>query len=141
MSLPRDLLKNWTILVVDDEADSLDVARQILQFYGANVMTALNGEDGILLARQQQPRFIISDLSMPIMDGWKMIDLLKKERATADIPVIALTAHAMPGDRQKAIAAGFTNYLTKPLTVSNFMNDLLALLVEIPAIAAQLKTE
>lgn len=137
--ISRDILKGWKVLVVDDEEDSLNVATRILKYYGAQVITAKNGEDGLATARSEAPRFIISDLSMPRMDGWGLIEQLKKDRATMDIPVIALTAHAMIGDRQRAIAAGFHNYLTKPLTPATFMRDLLNLLTEIPGLAEHLQ--
>jgi CheY-like chemotaxis protein len=75
---------------------------------------------------------------MPEMDGWGMLGALKLDRATLDIPVIALTAHAMVGDRERAIMAGFHNYLTKPLTPATFMKDLLVLLTDIPAFASEL---
>ncbi len=76
---------------------------------------------------------------MPVMDGWGMIYKLKNNRALMDIPVIALTAHAMVGDRERAIGAGFHNYLTKPLTATTFIHDLVKLLVEIPDLAADLQ--
>lgn len=130
--LPRDLLNNWTVVVVDDDPLSLTVASTILSFYGAKVHKAMDGDEALSVIRRVQPGFIISDLSMPGMDGWALIAELKKDRTTIDIPVIALTAHAMMGDRQKAIAAGFHNYLTKPLTPATFIKDLLKLLVDIP---------
>jgi CheY-like chemotaxis protein len=132
------ILQDWSVLVVDDDPMSLMVATMILKHHGANVHTAPNGQEGLELARSLQPRFIISDLSMPVMDGWTMIDELKRDRATLTIPAIALTAHAMIGDREKAIAAGFHNYLTKPLTPATFMKDLLRLLNDIPDFAEEL---
>lgn len=137
--IPKDMLEDWDVLVIDDEPHSLTIATMILQHYGANVHQAVNGKEGLNLARTIRPRFIISDLSMPVMDGWEMIGELKKDRATLDIPAIALTAHAMPGDRTRAIAAGYHNYLTKPLTPATFIHDLLALLEDIPVIAQYLK--
>lgn len=137
--IPRTILKDWVVLVVDDEADSLEVATRILRHYGAVVHTATNGQEGLEVVRTIRPRFIISDLSMPIMDGWGMLDALKRERETLDIPVIALTAHAMTGDRERAIMAGFHNYLTKPLTPATFLRDLLNLLTDIPAFASEIK--
>jgi CheY-like chemotaxis protein len=125
-------LNDWTVLVVEDEPDSLEVAERILHFYGAKVLTAVNGKEGLAAARAERPRFIISDISMPVMDGWGLIYELKLDRSLMDIPVIALTAHAMVGDRARAISAGFHNYLTKPLTAKTFMAQLFALLVEIP---------
>ncbi len=79
----------------------------LLSFYGAKVRTAVNGEEGYKKAGEVKPKFILSDLSMPVMDGWAMIKKLQNDRALSDIPVIALTAHAMVGDREKAIAARF----------------------------------
>jgi CheY-like chemotaxis protein len=84
--------------------------------------------------REVQPRLVISDLSMPNMDGWTMLAHLRRDPAIAQVPVIALTAHAMIGDRQKALDAGFDNYLTKPIIPANFVKDLLRLLVKIPAL-------
>jgi CheY-like chemotaxis protein len=75
---------------------------------------------------------------MPVMDGWGFIHALKKDRALAEIPAIALTAHAMIGDRDRAFAAGFHNYLTKPLTADTFIYDLLKLLMDIPELAEHL---
>lgn len=129
---PRDLLYKWSVVVVEDEDDSLDIATYILEYYGAMVYSATNGRDGLRLVRSVLPRFVISDLSMPEMDGWEMIRELQRDSHTREIPVIALTAHAMRGDRERAIAAGFYNYLTKPLTADMFMHDLVTLLVENP---------
>lgn len=136
--LPHDLLSGWDIVVIDDEEDSLMVAQVILDEYGANVHTASNGEEGLSLLRQVKPKFVISDLSMPVLDGWGVIHKMQNDLALKDIPAIALTAHAMVGDRERAVAAGFHNYLTKPLTVETFIQDLVKLLVDIPALAGQL---
>jgi CheY-like chemotaxis protein len=132
MALPRTLLQGWNVLVVDDEPDSLEVAVRILRFYSASVITGNNGREGIELAKAHRPRLIISDISMPVADGWELIFELKNNLATRDIPAIALTAHAMVGDRQRAIEAGFHNYITKPLTAANFIRDLLRVLEDIP---------
>lgn len=138
MEIPRNLLEGWDIVVLDDEDDSLEVAEIILTEYGATVHTAANGREGLEKVIAVKPRFIISDLSMPEMDGWGFISTLKGDRSLADIPVIALTAHAMIGDRERAISAGFHNYLTKPLTAMTFMADLLKLLIDIPELAESL---
>lgn len=136
--IPPDLLKDWDIVVIDDEPDSLEVARYILDFYGANVYTATNGREGVAMVEQVHPRFVISDLSMPEMDGWEFLKELKTASHTQDVPVIALTAHAMIGDRERAMAAGFHNYLTKPLTANTFMDELLTLLLDIPQLSEYL---
>ncbi len=137
-AIRRDILKGWNVLIADDEPDSLEVATRILRYYGANVATASNGQEALDLVSKVSPRFVISDLSMPVVDGWGLLYGLKQNRDTADIPVIALTAHSMVGDRQRAIDAGFHNYLTKPLTAANFMRDLLQLLMAEPSLAPEL---
>jgi CheY-like chemotaxis protein len=136
--ISENLLEGWNIVVIDDEEDSLEVAEIILTEYGATVHTATDGREGLEIVRRAKPRFVISDLSMPVMDGWGFINAMKADRALAEIPAIALTAHAMVGDRERAVSAGFHNYLTKPLTVDTFMADLLKLLIDIPELAEML---
>jgi CheY-like chemotaxis protein len=131
-------LKGWLVLVVDDEDDSLQVASLLLEMAGATVITATNGREALEKIQGQKPRFILSDLSMPEVDGWRLMHDLNRNRATSDIPVIALTAHAMSGDRERAIQAGFTNYITKPLDPDKFIQQLLNLLVQIPELNALL---
>ena len=138
IDLPKDLLQGWNIVVIDDEEDSLLVAQIILDEYGANTRTASNGEEGLSLIRTVRPKFVISDLSMPILDGWGLIHEMQNDPVLKDLPAIALTAHAMIGDRERAISAGFHNYLTKPLTVETFIQDLVNLLVVIPELANEL---
>jgi CheY-like chemotaxis protein len=138
IDLPNDLLKGWDIVVIDDEEDSLMVAQIILDEYGANTHVGSNGEEGLALIRSVRPKFVISDLSMPVLDGWGLIHKMQNDPALKDIPAIALTAHAMIGDRERAIAVGFHNYLTKPLTVETFIQDLVNLLANIPELANEL---
>jgi CheY-like chemotaxis protein len=128
--VPEDILKGWKILVIDDEPDAAEVTKILLEMYQADVSTATNGREGLEWIVLHRPRFIICDISMPEMSGWEVIERLKLDRATAAIPVIALTAHAMSGDRQKAIAQGFHNYLTKPLHPETFVQQLLTLLTD-----------
>src|SRR5258708_30267821 len=129
--VPR-LFENWDVLVVEDEPDSLEVARRMLQMAGANVFTATNGRDALEILKTTKPRFILSDLSMPVMDGWELLYELKRNRPTLDMPVIALTAHSMPGDRERAITGGFHNYISKPLDPPKFIQQLMNILVDIP---------
>lgn len=127
-----DIFKDWLVLVVEDDNSSADIARRILERYGATIYLAENGKVGIEKARQYKPRFILTDIAMPVVDGWGLIETLKADIYTKDIPIIALTAHAMVGDRERALALGCHNYLTKPLTPASFMNDLVRILVDIP---------
>jgi CheY-like chemotaxis protein len=138
IDIPADLLADWDIVVIDDEPDSLEVAEIILDAYGANVHTGTNGAEGLEQVKKIHPLFVISDISMPVMDGWGLIYELKNDANLMGIPAIALTAHAMVGDRERAISAGFNNYLTKPLTAETFIYDLLKLLMDIPELAEHL---
>lgn len=140
MAIPRDALKNWTVVVVDDEPDSLEVVTLLLQMYGTTVIPASNGKEALNMIKQHRPRFVISDLSMPGMSGWELVEILKhEERAIAEIPVIALTAHAMSHERRLAIEAGFHNFITKPLQPEKFVTQVIGLLsVDFPELKAYL---
>jgi CheY-like chemotaxis protein len=138
--IPDDILTGWSVLVIDDDPDALEIVTMLLSLYGANVATASNGREGLEAVRKHRPRFVIADLSMPEMSGWDMMGVLKNDRTTLDIPVVALTAHAMNGDRNRALAAGFHNYLTKPLRPESFVSELLSLLTtDIPELARALE--
>ena len=129
MPIPNDVLNGWKVVVVEDEPDSLEVATLLLEMYGAEVIGARNGKEGVALIQQHRPHFVISDLSMPEMSGWELIETLNHgERDLAEIPVIALTAHAMDHDRRKAIEAGFQNFITKPLQPEKFVSQVIAIL-------------
>ena len=134
----QGLLDGWTVLVVDDEPESIEIAQVLLEIAGASVITATNGKDGYTTAKAKRPDFILSDLAMPIMDGWEMIKRIKGDLATESIPVIAITAHGIEGDRNRAIAAGFHNFLDKPLQPITFIRDLLNLLTDVPNFSERL---
>ncbi|MCK6580500.1 MAG: response regulator [Anaerolineae bacterium] len=133
--IPDNLLDGWEILIVDDEPDSLEVASVILDAYGATVHEAGDGAEALALMKRTRPMLVISDLSMPVMDGWRFLNAIRDDVDLMYTPVIALTAHAMPGDAQRALEAGFNNYLTKPLTVETFMENLVLVLMQIPILA------
>jgi CheY-like chemotaxis protein len=135
------IFADWDVLVVDDEQDSLEAATRLLRLAGANVFSASDGREALELIRKHHKfHFILSDLSMPEMDGWELLHVLKKDRATMGIPLIALTAHAMNGDRERALAAGFHNHISKPLDPPKFIRQLANLLVDIPDLAAMMNT-
>lgn len=127
-NLTPESLRGWHVAVLDDDPASLEIVRTVLEHYDVHVHEAVNGEDGLALIDDVRPRFVVCDLDMPLLNGWGVVEAMKKNRALSGIPVIALTASSSPGDRSKAIAAGFHNYLTKPLTPSTFVNDLLLVL-------------
>lgn len=131
MSENTKVFHSLKILVVDDDPAGLELILTLLKHHGATSTGATNGAEGLAFARQLKPHFIISDLSMPVMNGWQMIKELKQDRETMEIPIIALTAHVMRGDREKAIAAGCHNYLSKPIDPYNFVSQLRAILDDI----------
>ena len=103
------------ILLVEDNEMNRDMLSRRLQRKGYTVITAHDGEQGHLLAHSENPDIILMDISLPVMDGWEVTRLLKSNPATRDIPVIALTAHALVTDRTKAFEAGCDDYDTKPV--------------------------
>lgn len=119
-----DDIHDWVVLIVDDEPDNVGVAQKVLSFNGAKVHIARNGLEGLAALEQLEPTFILLDLSMPEMDGWEMFARLRASPAVAGIPVIALTAHAMAGDREKVIRAGFNGYIAKPFRINSFLEDI-----------------
>ena len=106
--------RDRTVLIVEDNEDNRIVYSTILRHHGFRVSEALDGEEGISKAREELPDIILMDISIPVMDGWEVTQTLKRDDLTRHIPVVALTAHAMPGDRERAIAVGCDGYLAKP---------------------------
>jgi len=107
--------KTKTILIVEDNEDNLMVYRTILEHVGYNVIEARDGEEGIARAREEHPDLILMDISIPRIDGWEATRRLKENEETRDIPIIALTAHALEEDREKALRVGCDGYLAKPV--------------------------
>lgn len=116
--------KDWSVLIIDDEVDNLGVPEGILTFNGATVKTAANAQDGLKLLQDWLPTFVLLDLAMPNMDGWEMHKLLRKDERTKDLAVIALTAHAMIGDKERVLAAGFDGYISKPIDIEKFIAEI-----------------
>lgn len=122
---------SWIVLIVDDEPDNIGVAEKVLRFSGAATYTAENGVEGLKVLESVVPTFILLDISMPIMDGWTMLKHIRQNPDVKHLPVIALTAHAMHGDRERAIEAGFDWYISKPFHVASFMGELKACLAQV----------
>ncbi|MCA9635130.1 MAG: response regulator [Myxococcales bacterium] len=113
-----------TILLVEDNPLSADMLSRRLRRKGYNVLTAADGEEGIKLANENKPDLILMDMSLPRKDGWSTTQELKKGDVTKAIPVIALTAHAMSGDREKALDAGCDDYDTKPVELRRLLTKI-----------------
>lgn len=116
------------ILYIEDNDDNLYMLSSRLARRGYEVVSAKDGEQGIAMANSEAPALILMDLSLPVIDGWEATRRLKSEASTQNIPVIALSAHAMAGDREKAIAAGCDDYDTKPVELPRLLEKISALL-------------
>ncbi|NDJ52818.1 MAG: response regulator [Chloroflexi bacterium] len=119
-----DDVSTWTVVVVDDDLEHLEIADQICTLFGATVHRGHNGEDALRLIAEVNPTVVLLDLAMPILDGWETIQRIRADQTTADLPVIALTAHGMPQDARKAIKAGFNGYITKPFAFETFLREI-----------------
>lgn len=104
-----------TVLVADDKAPGRELVRTVLERFGYKVFEAGDGEEAVVEALRIHPDLIILDIHMPGLDGFGVIEKLRQEEDFAATPIIALTASAMMGDRERAMAAGFTGYITKPI--------------------------
>ena len=115
------------ILYVEDNEDNIYVLENRLKRHGYAVLIARDGAEGVQLATSEQPDLILMDLSLPVLDGWQATRQIKAAPSTRHIPVIALTANAMAGDREKALAAGCDEFDTKPLELSRLLEKIRAL--------------
>jgi len=105
------------ILVVEDDQDNREMVVKALNFHGYQVIEAVDGEEAIEKARAENPDLILLDIYLPKMDGYEVTRTLKGDQDLQYIPIIALTAHAMKGDREEALAIGCDGYITKPINV------------------------
>jgi two-component system, cell cycle response regulator DivK len=119
----------YNILVIEDDEMNLDMITQRLKLRGYRVLGAVDVFDGINLAREEAPDLILMDVNLPEIDGWEVTRRLKAEPATRHIPVVALTAHAMVSDRDKALQAGCDDYETKPVDFPRLVSKMEMLLV------------
>jgi CheY-like chemotaxis protein len=124
--------KNITILIVEDEPQNRKLFRDVLQYRGYTVLEAVDGREGIALAREHLPDLILMDIQMPVMDGIAATRILKQDDTTRQIHVVALTANAMPGDREKIIEAGCHDYISKPFRLHAFLEKIKEYLPEDP---------
>lgn len=115
------------ILYVEDNEDNVYVLKNRLMRAGFSVVIAADGAQAVTMAAAEQPNLILMDLSLPVLDGWEATRRIKAAPETRHIPVIALTAHAMAGDREKAIAAGCNDFDTKPVDMPRLLDKIQAL--------------
>jgi CheY-like chemotaxis protein len=111
------------ILVIEDNQANLELMTYLLTAFGHTAITARDGEEGIAAAVRHPPDLILCDLALPKRDGYEVARYLKGEPGLREIPLIAVTASAMVGDREKVLAAGFDGYISKPITPETFVGD------------------
>lgn len=120
-----------TILIVEDNEMNRDMLSRRLERRGFKVLIAVDGEKGLEVAQENMPDLILMDMSLPVVDGWEATRRLKADDRLKHIPVIALTAHAMANDRDKALEAGCDDYDTKPIELPRLLAKMDALLVAV----------
>lgn len=116
--------ETWNILVVDDNQDNRELVVKVLKGKGYQIAEAVDGEEALSKVEELMPDLILMDISIPKLDGYEVTRRLKSNVALCAIPVIALTAHAMKGDREKALAAGCDGYISKPINVRELSNQI-----------------
>jgi CheY-like chemotaxis protein len=112
------------ILIVEDNEMNRDMLSRRLERRGFEIVIAVDGKEGIERTRSERPDLILLDMSLPVMDGWEAASILKKEPETAAIPIIALTAHAMSGDRERALEVGCDDYDVKPIEFERLLEKM-----------------
>lgn len=117
-----------SILIAEDNAVNRELLREVLEARGYNVAEACNGLEALQMIEQSKPDVLLLDLGMPVLDGYGTIRKIRENPAMASLPVIAVTAYAMRGDREKVMEAGFDSYLSKPIN-SSLLEEELALLL------------
>jgi len=118
------------ILYVEDNEDNIYMLENRLTRRGHEVLIARDGQEGIDMARREMPALILMDLNLPVLDGWESTRRLKATPETQHIPIIALSAHAMAGDRDRALAAGCDDYDTKPVELPRLLEKIGAMLTQ-----------
>lgn len=118
------------ILYVEDNEDNADILKRRLARLGFEIVIATDGAQGVAMAGETKPDLILMDLSLPVMDGWEAAGRIKAAPGTRHIPVIALTSHAMTGEREKALAAGCDDFDTKPVELARLVGKIRALVPE-----------
>jgi two-component system cell cycle response regulator len=111
------------VLVVEDDPDSLELMTYLFRAFGHEAVGATSGDQALTLASSTSPDLIVCDLRLPGMDGFELLSHFKSQPSLQSVPVIAVTAYAMPGDRERVIGAGFDGYVTKPIDPESFVKQ------------------
>lgn len=117
-----------TVLIAEDNAVNRELLRELLEMRGYTVVEACNGEEALHMIEQAPPDILLLDLGMPVLDGTAVVRRIREDPRLAKLPVLAVTAYAMQGDREKIVSSGFDGYLSKPINSSSLMQELERLL-------------
>lgn len=117
-------LSAWNILIIDDEVHNSGVLEHVFRFHDARVRSVDNGPEGLRMIQKEMPTLVLLDLSMPRMSGWDVLKVIRDDEATRRLPVIAITAQVMAGDRESVMEAGFDGYIPKPISVSTIIKSI-----------------
>lgn len=123
-------MKDKTILIVEDDPQNLKLFRDILRHKGYMTLEATDGQQGVAMAKMYKPDLILMDMQLPVMDGIEATNMIKRDITTKDTVVVALTASAMPGDREKILSAGCHDYISKPVHLLEFLRKIAGYLDE-----------
>ncbi len=115
------------VLIVEDNEMNRDMLSRRLERRGFDVVIAIDGAQGVAMSKTELPDLVLMDMSLPVMNGWEATRAIKADPTTQHMPVIALTAHSMPGDREKAMEAGCNDYDTKPVELPRLLEKMAAL--------------
>lgn len=121
-------LSKWNVLIVDDETDNIGVVELVLNFHNARVRSADSGLACLEMMEQESPTLLLVDIQMPGMSGIELLAKIRERREWRHIPVIAVTAHAMIGDHERFISAGFDGYIPKPVNAMTLVDEIQAIL-------------
>ncbi|NLX08148.1 MAG: response regulator [Chloroflexi bacterium] len=124
MSSPSE----WHVLIVDDEPDNLGVLKLVLEFNNARASTTTSGTECLRLLQEELPTFLLVDIQMPEMTGYELLSKIREHDEWRRVPIIAVTAHAMEGDAEQIMRAGFDGYISKPIDVLTLVEDLQTIL-------------
>lgn len=121
------------ILIIEDNPDNLDLLQYVLDRAGFSTSYAMDGKTGLVMARQERPDMILLDLSIPEIDGWELSRQIKADSELSSIIIVAVTGHALPGDRRHALECGCDGYISKPLNMVTFISQVKEYLGQPPA--------
>ena len=116
------------VLIIEDNEENRDALARRLRRRGYDVVMACDGQQGVEMAKSESPDLVLMDMNMPVLDGWRASRIIRSDPAIAALPIIGLTAHALAGDREKAIQAGCSDYHTKPVDFPQLMTQIETLL-------------